>query len=79
MGVSETAPTDTNVKPAPPVDPVLLDESEYEPKPEIPEIPDLPEDDRPARVIVPDRLKDQIQIEMEEIDELGNVVVHDEL
>ncbi|ETW84044.1 hypothetical protein HETIRDRAFT_381382 [Heterobasidion irregulare TC 32-1] len=79
LGVSETAPTDTNVKPAPPVDPVLLDESEYEPKPEIPEMPDLPEDDGPARVIVPDRLKDQIQIEMEEIDELGNVVVHDEL
>ncbi|THH19791.1 hypothetical protein EW146_g1461 [Bondarzewia mesenterica] len=80
LGVSETAPTDTTVKPAPPVDPELLDESEYEPKPEFPVMPDLPEDDDgPARVIVPDHLKDQIQIEMEEIDEDGNAVVHDEL
>jgi heat shock protein beta len=34
LGVLENAPTDTTVKPAPPVDPVILDEAEYEPKPE---------------------------------------------
>ncbi|SJL01979.1 uncharacterized protein ARMOST_05303 [Armillaria ostoyae] len=66
LGVSETAPTDTTVKPAPPVDP------------ELPE----PEDflsDKPG-IVLPDHMKDQVSIEMEEIDEFGNVVVnHDEL
>ncbi|PBK72579.1 HSP90-domain-containing protein [Armillaria solidipes] len=66
LGVSETAPTDTTVKPAPPVDP------------ELPE----PEDflsNKPG-IVLPDHMKDQVSIEMEEIDEFGNVVVnHDEL
>ncbi|KAK0468346.1 Hsp90 protein-domain-containing protein, partial [Desarmillaria tabescens] len=66
LGVSETAPTDATVKPAPPVDP------------ELPE----PEDflsDKPG-IVLPDHMKDQVSIEMEEIDEFGNVVVnHDEL
>ncbi|KAF9009082.1 Hsp90 protein-domain-containing protein [Cyathus striatus] len=66
LGVSETAPTDETVKPAPPVDPkVELDDDV---------------DDGKARVIIPDHLKDDIQIEMEEIDEDGNPVIqHDEL
>lgn len=49
MGVSEEAPTDTNVKPAPPVDPEL-------PSGE----PEEEEDDGKARVIVPDHLKDDV-------------------
>lgn len=46
LGVSETAPTDTTVKPAPPVDP------------ELPE----PEDflsDKPG-IVLPDHMKDQV-------------------
>ncbi|KAJ6613464.1 heat shock protein Hsp90 [Mycena sp. CBHHK59/15] len=70
LGVSETAPTDTTVKPAPPVDPELPSEapdSGYEFV-----------DDKPG-IQLPDHMKDQVHIEMEEIDEDGNVVVHDEL
>jgi len=38
------------------------------------------EDDGKPRVILPDDMKDKISIEMEEIDDDGNVVVqHDEL
>ncbi|KAG2141685.1 Hsp90 protein-domain-containing protein [Suillus bovinus] len=59
LGVSETAPTDDTVKPAPPVDPELPS--------------DIPVDDYPEEV-----KGNQIQFEMEEIDEHGNVV-HDEL
>ncbi|KAG1806823.1 Hsp90 protein-domain-containing protein [Suillus plorans] len=56
LGVSETAPTDNTVKPAPPVDPEL-----------------------PSDIPNPDEVNNnQIQFEMEEIDEHGNVV-HDEL
>ncbi|KAG2056445.1 HSP90-domain-containing protein [Suillus hirtellus] len=56
LGVSETAPTDNTVKPAPPVDPEL-----------------------PSDIPDPDEVNNnQIQFEMEEIDEHGNVV-HDEL
>ncbi|KAG2118761.1 Hsp90 protein-domain-containing protein [Suillus discolor] len=56
LGVSETAPTDDTVKPAPPVDPEL-----------------------PSDIPDPEEVNsNQIQFEMEEIDEHGNVV-HDEL
>ena len=77
--MSETAPTDTTVRPAPPVDPEILDESAYEPELPAMSMPDIPdEDDGQARVVVPDHMKEKIHIEMEEIDEEGNVV-HDEL
>jgi heat shock protein 90kDa beta len=83
LGVLETAPTDTTVKPAPPVDPVVLDESEYEPKPE-PE-PDLsvfdnlPEfrDGKP-RVVLSDEMKEKVQIDIEEVDD-DFLPTHDEL
>jgi heat shock protein 90kDa beta len=78
LGVSETAPTDTTVKPAPPVDPVVLDESEYEPKPE-PVVYEPPEqDDGKPRVILSDEMKEKIQVDIEEItdDDFPN---HDEL
>ncbi|KAI0068699.1 HSP90-domain-containing protein [Artomyces pyxidatus] len=79
LGVSETAPTDTTVKPAPPVDPEILDEAAYEPKPDIPVIPEE-EDDGKARVIIPDDLKGKLDIQMEEIgDDEYPVVHHDEL
>lgn len=72
MGVSETAPTDTTVKPAPPVDPELPVEEEEVPIPAV-------QDDKPG-VTIPDHLKNDVSIEMEEIDEDGNVIVsHDEL
>jgi len=51
LGVSETAPTDETVRPAPPVDPSLPLEDE--------EVP-LEEDDGKARVIVPEHMKDQV-------------------
>jgi heat shock protein beta len=70
LGVSETAPTDTTVKPAPPVDPELPEEESDERL--------KAEEDSRARVIVPDNMKDKISIEMEEVDENGNPV-HDEL
>ncbi|KAJ6484984.1 Hsp90 protein-domain-containing protein [Mycena vitilis] len=81
LGVSETAPTDTTVKPAPPVDPELPTEEFVEPPPDYGSFPDyVPEfaDNKPG-IQLPDHLKDQVSIEMEEIDEDGNVVVHDEL
>lgn len=61
LGVSETAPTDTTVKPAPPVDPKLPENGEEK-----------------AHIELPPEFKDKMSIEMEEIDEEGNVV-HDEL
>jgi heat shock protein beta len=65
LGVSETAPTDDTVKPAPPVDPELPS--------------DIPVDDEKMFFNLPDEMKNnQIEFEMEEIDEHGNVV-HDEL
>ncbi|OBZ70180.1 Endoplasmin [Grifola frondosa] len=64
LGVSETAPTDTTVKPAPPVDPKIPDESEEF---------TFPGGDKPG-IYVPDALKDQVSWEMEEIDEEGNPV-----
>jgi len=78
LGVSETAPTDTTVKPAPPVDPELPTEEFVEPLPEMPEPVDQFADNKPG-IVLPDHLKDQISIEMEEIDDFGNVVEHDEL
>ncbi|KAJ7129695.1 Hsp90 protein-domain-containing protein [Mycena epipterygia] len=78
LGVSETAPTDTTVKPAPPVDPELPTEEFVEPLPEMPEPVDQFADNKPG-IVLPDHLKDQVSIEMEEIDEFGNVVEHDEL
>ncbi|KAJ7276359.1 Hsp90 protein-domain-containing protein [Mycena haematopus] len=88
LGVSETAPTDATVKPAPPVDPELPTEEFAEPDQFADQFIDysqfkqqqqqMPLDDKPG-VQLPDHLKDQISIEMEEIDEEGNVVVHDEL
>lgn len=77
MGVSETAPTDTNVKPAPPVDPKLPGEEEEVP---VAAAVEEEEDDGKARVILPPELKDKVSIEMEEIDDDDNVVPpHDEL
>ncbi|TFK43547.1 Hsp90 protein-domain-containing protein [Crucibulum laeve] len=77
LGVSETAPTDETVKPAPPVDPELPTEDADAPAFDFPMDG---EDDGKARVIVPDHMKNDIQIDMEEIDEDGNPVVqHDEL
>ncbi|KAG1779704.1 Hsp90 protein-domain-containing protein [Suillus placidus] len=65
LGVSETALTDNTVKPAPPVDPELPS--------------DIPVDDEKMFFNLPDEMKsNQVEIEMEEIDEHGNVV-HDEL
>jgi len=82
LGVSETAPTDTTVKPAPPVDPVVLDETEYEPKPAF-DFADLPEyNDGKPRVILSDEMKEKIEIDIEEMDDDDDdlpVTVHDEL
>ncbi|KAG1892466.1 Hsp90 protein-domain-containing protein [Suillus subluteus] len=63
LGVSETAPTDNTVKPAPPVDPELPS--------------DIPVDDEMFN-LADEMKRNQIEFEMEEIDEHGNVV-HDEL
>ncbi|KAI6164847.1 cation-transporting ATPase [Pisolithus thermaeus] len=65
LGVSEAAPTDDTVKPAPPVDP---------------EIPDETFEDQEQQLFnTPDWLEDQgFKVEIEEIDDEGNVV-HDEL
>jgi heat shock protein beta len=85
LGVSETAPTDATVKPAPPVDSELPTEEFVEPNQfgDFMDYSDFkkqqqPFEDKPG-VVLPDHLKDQISIELEEIDEDGNVVVHDEL
>ncbi|KAF8076368.1 heat shock protein Hsp90 [Lyophyllum atratum] len=76
LGVSETAPTDETVRPAPPVDPELPSEEEEQP----PAFPPLDEeDDGKAKVIVPEHMKNDVSIEMEEIDDDDNVVQHDEL
>lgn len=59
------------------MDPTVLDESEYEPKPE--PVMDEPQEfgGKPG-VILPDHLKDKIQIEMEEIGD-DDLPIHDEL
>lgn len=65
LGVSETAPTDDSVKPAPPVDPELPS--------------DIDMGDEKMFFGLPDEMKSNpFELEMEEIDEEGNVV-HDEL
>ncbi|KAF8138301.1 Hsp90 protein-domain-containing protein [Boletus edulis] len=67
LGVSETAPTDTTVKPAPPVDPSLSEE-----------ILNYQEDAKTWDEFINDEL--EAQLEVEGINEQGNVVVgHDEL
>lgn len=71
LGVSETAPTDETVKPAPPVDPSLPTEEEL--------MEDAlkaldEEDDGKAKVILPDHLKDDISIEMEEIGDDEDII-----
>ncbi|KAJ3810029.1 Hsp90 protein-domain-containing protein [Lentinula aff. lateritia] len=71
LGVSEHAPTDDTVKPAPPVDPEL---------PAFEELYQMPSEDGKAGVYVPPHMQDDLSIEMEEIDEEGNVVApRDEL
>ncbi|KAJ7068255.1 Hsp90 protein-domain-containing protein [Mycena amicta] len=72
LGVDELAPTDTTVKPAPPVDPEVPEEG-YPPEFEYP-----PGTEKPG-IHLPDHMKNDMSIEMDEIDEEGNVVVHDEL
>lgn len=74
LGVSETAPTDTTVKPAPPVDPEVLDEPEYEPTPE----PVMDEFGGKPGVILSDELKKKVQIDIEEISD-DDYPFHDEL
>ncbi|KAG6817393.1 hypothetical protein H0H87_009037 [Tephrocybe sp. NHM501043] len=76
LGVSETAPTDETVKPAPPVDPELPSDEE-----QTPILPPLEEeDDGKAKVILSEEMKKHVSIEMEEIDDDDNPVVqHDEL
>jgi heat shock protein beta len=80
LGVLENAPTDTTVKPAPPVDPVVLDEAEYEPQPQIESLfNDLPEyKDGKPRVILSEEMKKKIEVDIEEVDE-DFLPVHDEL
>lgn len=65
MGVSETAPTDETVKPAPPVDPSLPTEEQI--MEDAMRAIEEEADDGKAKVIVPDHLKDDVSIEMEEI------------
>ncbi|KAF8913882.1 Hsp90 protein-domain-containing protein [Gymnopilus junonius] len=69
LGVSESATVEVPLRPAPPVE-------TDEPQPIAPE--DLQGDEKPG-IILSDELKDKISIEMEEIDEDGNPVEHDEL
>jgi heat shock protein beta len=66
LGVSETAPTDDTVKPAPPVDPELPT--------------DIHMGDEKMFFGLPDEMKggNPFELEMEEIDEEGNVI-RDEL
>ncbi|KAI9513344.1 Hsp90 protein-domain-containing protein [Russula earlei] len=78
LGVSETAPTDTTVKPAPPVDPKILDESEYEPT-LVPTFDEPPEyDDGKPRVILSEEMKEKLQVEIDVLDD-DDFPIHDEL
>jgi heat shock protein beta len=63
LGVSETAPTDTRVKPAPPVNPVLEEEEE---------------ETMEHHFQIPAEMKEKVSLTMEEIDDEGNPM-HDEL
>jgi heat shock protein 90kDa beta len=78
LGVSETAPTPTDVKPAPPVDPSLPEEdgeTDEEGQGSVPP----PSSAGSAGFEIPEEWKNQFDIDIEEIDEFGNVVLHDEL
>lgn len=86
LGVSETAPTDETVRPAPPIDPSMPTEEELMEE----YLQSLDEEDGgKAKVILPDHLKDQMSVEMEEIpddedifashDPEDNAPQHDEL
>ncbi|KAL1722314.1 Hsp90 protein-domain-containing protein [Schizophyllum commune] len=83
LGVSETAPTDDSVKSAPPVDPELPVEEEPEFDMSMFGTPKvMGEENEVPGIHLPDELKDKVHIEMEEVDEEGNVVEkaqHDEL
>lgn len=57
LGVSETAPTDETVKPAPPVDPELP--AEEEPAEPAINFEDQEGDSQP-QIIIPDHLKDKV-------------------
>lgn len=73
LGVSETAQTDTTVKPAPPVNPVVEEE-------EAP--PAQPKAETQAPFFeLPPHLKDKIEVTMEEVDDDNNPInpSHDEL
>ncbi|KIY49180.1 heat shock protein Hsp90 [Fistulina hepatica ATCC 64428] len=76
LGVSETAPTDDTVKPAPPVDPEIH-EDDYDRMPTYPA--GFDEEDETPGVFVPEGLKNKMAFELEEVDEDGNPVKHDEL
>ncbi|KAF6762628.1 heat shock protein Hsp90 [Ephemerocybe angulata] len=76
LGVPQNAKADETVKPAPPVD-STLPRFKPEHKPLQPVIEHA--DDGKPRVILPDHMKDKVSIEMEEIDDDGNVIPHDEL
>lgn len=56
--MSETAPTDTTVKPAPPVDPELPSEGADQQLPYIPPVDQ--DDDGKAKVIIPEHLKNDV-------------------
>jgi len=82
LGVSETAPTNESVRPAPPVDPSMPTEEELMEE----YMKSLDEqDDGKAKVVLPDHLKDQISIEMEELADDEDIISegkesqHDEL
>ncbi|KAH9482631.1 Endoplasmin [Psilocybe cubensis] len=75
LGVSETADPHVEIKPAPPI--ASKDDEPFDQGGSAAVVED--EDDGKPRVILPDHLKDKISLEMEEIDEDGNVVMHDEL
>jgi heat shock protein beta len=70
LGVSETAPTDTTVEPAPPIDPTLLEEHE-ENQPKFFDASSLEYDE----LELPEELKQKVSLKMEEVEE----VLHEEL
>jgi len=80
LGVSETATADETVKPAPPVDPKLPSEEELEAPPVFKN--EAAQDDKP-QIILPDDLKDKLQIDLEEMtdEEVAGIFgnEHDEL
>jgi heat shock protein beta len=65
LGVSETAPTDTSVEPAPPVDPEVPEEDEEGAE-------------EPPRMVLPDNLKGKLSMTMEELGD-DKEILRDEL